>query len=91
MDLVERARLAGEVLDNPVYVEAYTLLETEITNAWRRSKDKDEREELHRLLRMLEKSRTVLESAMAVGKVEAHEIRRKATLAERAGRMFQHA
>lgn len=91
MGLIERARLAGEVLDNPVYVEAYTLLETEITNAWRRSKDKDEREELHRLLRMLEKARVVLEAAMREGKVEASEIQRRRTLAERAGRMFRAA
>ena len=59
---VQRGEMARQVLENEVYAEAYTLLESEITRAWRESRDRDEREELHRALRSLAKVRTVLES-----------------------------
>ena len=81
----DRGRLADDVLRNPVYAESYDLIEQEITRKWRDSKDRDEREQLHQLLRMLAKARTVLESTMRSGKVASSELKRKRTLAERAG------
>ena len=79
-----RGQMAAAVLENPVYAESYTLIEREITRLWRDSRDADEREQLHQLLRMLDKARTVLESTMRSGKVAAKEMERKRSLAERA-------
>lgn len=81
----DRGRLADDVLRNPVYAESYDLIEQEITRKWRESKDRDEREQLHQLQRMLAKARTVLESTMRSGKVAASELKRKRTIAERVG------
>lgn len=78
-----RGRLAQDVLDNPVYAESYGMIEQEIMAKWRDSRDSAEREELHRLLRMLGKARSVLEGAMRTGKLAAAELERKKTLAER--------
>lgn len=88
---VERGRLADAVLQNPVYVESYGLIEQEITRKWRESRDAAEREQLHQLLRMLDKARTVLESAMRSGKVAAKELERKRSLAERMTGRWQKA
>lgn len=80
---VDRGRKAEEVLNNPVYADAYTRIEQEITRKWRESRDKEEREQLHQLLRMLDKARTVLESTMRSGKVAAKELERRRSLPER--------
>lgn len=87
----ERGRQAQAVLDNPVYVESYGLIEQEITRKWRDSRDASEREELHRLLKMLDKARTVLESTMRSGRVAEADIQRKRSLAERVGLTRQRA
>lgn len=81
----ERGRQAQAVLDNPIYAESYGLIETEITRKWRESRDKDEREQLHLLLRMLDKARNVLESTMRAGKLAEAELERKQTLMQRIG------
>lgn len=65
----DRGRLAKEVLDNPVYAEAYERIEKELIGKWRESRDKDEREHLHRLLRSLSKVRSIMEGVMNSGKV----------------------
>ena len=75
--------MADEVLKNPVYAESYELIEQEITRKWRDSRDALEREQLHQLLRMLEKARTVLEATMRSGQVAAKELERKRSLPER--------
>ena len=81
----ERGRLADEVLKNRVYAESFSLIEQEMTRLWRESRDKDEREQLHQLLRMLDKSRSILESTMRSGRVAADELRKRRSLAERIG------
>ena len=78
-----RGRLAQDVLDNPVYAESYGMIEQEIMAKWRDSRDALEREELHRLLKMLSKARNVIESAMRTGQLAAAELERKRTLADR--------
>ena len=81
----ERGRLAQAVLDNPVYEGAYTLLASEFTQAWRDSRDPAEREQLHQLLLMLDKVKSVIEGAMRLGKIaEAAETRQR-SLIERIG------
>jgi hypothetical protein len=80
---VERGRLAEDILANPVYQDSFAMIEQEITRKWRESRDKDEREHLHLALRMLDKSRQVLEATMRTGKVALSELQRKRTLGER--------
>lgn len=88
---IDRGRHAEAVLNNPVYTESYTLIEQEITRKWRDSRDKDEREQLHQLLRMLDKSRTLLEATMRSGQVAKKELERKQSLAERTIGRLQRA
>lgn len=82
---VERGRRAEEVLNNDVYAESYALIEQELVRLWRESRDKNEREDLHKLLRMLEKARNVLESTMRSGKVAADQLRQRQSLLQRVG------
>ena len=79
----ERGRLAQEVLDNAVYAESYALIEAELIRAWRGATDARDREQLHQLLGMLNKARTVLESTMRSGRVAASELQRKKTAVDR--------
>lgn len=79
----ERGRLAEDVLNNRVYAESYALIETEFMALWRASRDRDEREDIHRALVMLDKARNVLETAMREGKIAKAEIQRKQSLAQR--------
>lgn len=79
----ERGQLAQMVLDNSVYAESYGLIEAELTRKWRESRDSAEREQIHMLLRMLDKVKNVMESTMRRGEIAASEIVRKRTLAER--------
>ena len=80
----ERGRLAQSVLDNTVYAESYALIEESLTRVWRDSRDAKEREEVHQLLRMLDKTKALIESVMRTGKLAEAEIKRKQSLAERA-------
>jgi hypothetical protein len=81
----QRGQFAQSVLDNPVYADSYALIEREVMNKWRDSRDASEREELHRFLRALTKARAVLEATMRTGKLAAAELERKRSLPERLG------
>jgi hypothetical protein len=77
-----RGRQAQEVIDNPIYAEAFGAIEQEISGAWRAARDSQDREQLHQLLGLLEKVQTALESVMRTGEVATAELKRKATRAE---------
>lgn len=85
MRVAERGRLAEQVLENPVYVEAYESIEKELIRLWRESRDRDAREQSHQLLTMLDKVRTVMQATMRSGQVAAKELERKQSLAQRLG------
>lgn len=87
----QRGDMARQVLENEVYAEAYTLLESEITRAWRESRDQAEREELHRALRSLSKVKTVLESTMKSGQVALDKLRQEKSRLQRIGEAFRPA
>lgn len=86
--IAERGRMADDVLNNPVYAESYALIEREFMALWRASRDKDEREDIHRALLMLDKARNVLETAMREGKVAVSELQHKQTMVQRLARRF---
>jgi hypothetical protein len=81
--LAERGRQAQAVLDNPVYAESYGLIEAEIQRKWRDSRDPEEREQLHLLLRMLDKAKNVLESTLRAGKLAEDALKRQQSQAEK--------
>lgn len=82
---VEQGRLAQQVLDNPVYQDAYKQVEKGIIDAWREARSPQDREQLHQLLMMLSKAKNVLESTMRAGKLAQHEIQQKQSLMQRVG------
>ena len=82
---VERGQQAESVLQNPIYCEAYSLIEQGILKKWQESGDAMEREELHKLQKLLGKVRSLMESTMRSGKVAAKELERKRKLSERLG------
>lgn len=82
---LDRARLAREVLENPIYTEAFELVEKGIIQAWREARDKEDREHLHRMLLCLNKTRGVMQGVMASGKVTEETIRREQSKLQRIG------
>lgn len=82
---VERGQQAESVLQNPIYCEAYSLIEQGILKTWRESGDATQREELHKVLKLLDKVRSLMESTMRSGKVASKELERKRKLSERLG------
>lgn len=80
---VDRGKFADEVLNNPVYVEAYALIEREIFAKWQASRDRDEREQLHRLLISNEKVKSVMESVMRNGKIAGEKLAQRQGLLSR--------
>ena len=88
---VERGRLAQSVLDNHVYADSYALVEQGLTAKWRDSRDPAEREQIHQLLRMLDKARNVLETTMRTGKLAQDAILQKQSLAQRVGARLRAA
>lgn len=82
---VKRGQLADAVLTNEVYTEAYSLIEQGILAKWRESDDREEREQLHKLLKLLGKVQGMMESTMRSGQVASRELERKRSLSERVG------
>lgn len=80
---VDRGRLAEEVLNNPVYQDAYATIEAEVIKTWRTSRNTEDREQLHKLLGLLEKVKSAMETTMRSGKLAQEAIRSRQTLAER--------
>lgn len=77
-----RGRQAREVIDNPIYAEAWSALEAEIIRQWREARNAQDREQLHQLLLMHERAKTALESVMRTGEVAAAELARRLSRAE---------
>ena len=90
-DEAQRGQLAQSILDNPVYADSYKQIEDSLTRVWRESRDAKEREEVHQLLRMLDKTKNIIESVMRTGKLADAEIKRKQSLAERTIGRFRAA
>ena len=84
-DDVKRGQLAEAVLTNEVYTEAYSLIEQGILAKWRESDDREEREHLHKLQKLLDKAKGLMESTMRSGQVASRELERKRSLSERVG------
>lgn len=90
-DDLERGRLAREVLDNPVYQDAWTQIRGEIVERWQEEKDESRREWLWNLMQSSKRLEAVFREAMNTGKLAEADLRRRETLAERAGNTLRRA
>ena len=79
----DRGRLAEDVLANPVYQESYALIEQALIAKWRGADRPEVREELHKILGLLDKVQGLIESTMRSGKVASKELERKRSVADR--------
>ena len=70
---VDRARLAKQITDNPLWLESWDVLTTKLVSAWTKSKDEDreKRERLYALLRATESARAYIEQIIETGKMAA--------------------
>ena len=85
---VQRGKLAQEVLDNPIYIEAHAAIEQETIRLWREARNPEDREQLHQLLLMHDRAKTALESVMRSGQVAEAELSRKLSRAEQVGQAY---
>ena len=88
-DEAQRGEMAADVLANPVYLEAYGLLEQEMITKWREATNVEVRERLHLALKLLAKVRSVLESTMLSGKVSMATLEAEQSRLERIGGVFK--
>jgi hypothetical protein len=77
-----RGKQAQEILENPIYLDAYQSVRTEILRSWEHSRDAADREQLHQLLGLLGKVQTAMMVVMNEGVVANAQLGRKATKAE---------
>lgn len=83
---VQRGKLAQEVLNNEVYIQAHAAIEAETIRLWREARNTDDREQLHQMLLMHAKAKTALEAVMRSGEIASVELGRKVTKAEQMAR-----
>jgi hypothetical protein len=83
-----RGQLAHDALTNPVYVEAHEAIDAEIVRLWRDSKDTNEREQLHHLLKVHAKAKAIMEQVMRSGEIAQAKIAEKKSRLSRIGQTF---
>jgi len=65
-----RGKLAKDVLENPVYIEAFELIRKELYVRWLSCDNAQEREAIYSLSKSADKLETTLKRTMANGAVE---------------------
>jgi len=88
---IEHGRLAREVLDNPVYQDAWQQIRTEIVEKWQEERDEKQREWLWSMAQACRRLETVFREAMNTGKLAEADLRRRESLAEKAGSTLRRA
>lgn len=88
---LERGGRAKEILDNPIFNEAFELLEKEITEQWQQSpaRDSEGREKLFLMIGLTRKLKEIIVSTLETGKLADLELTRQRTLMERAKEIFE--
>ena len=76
---------AREILENPLFEQVFTDIESEIISQWKSSPARDEagREKLWIYLSMLQKVRQTIQTALETGKLEMMELEHKKTMLDR--------
>jgi hypothetical protein len=85
--LGDRAR---EVIENEVFVDAFTQIQNEVIEQWTNSpaRDAEGRERLWTYLQMLKRLRAQLQQTMESGQLARIDLEHKRTLVDRARGMF---
>lgn len=83
---IYRANRAKEVIENEIYIEAFDMIHKEIADQWTNSpaRDREGRESLWLMQKLLTRLQTALQSTMDAGKLAVAELTHKQTLLERA-------
>lgn len=83
---IHRASRAQEIIQNEIYIEAFSMIEQELTDQWKQSpvRDAEGREKLWLMLRLLGKVKLALEYTMDSGKLAKAELNHRQTVVERA-------
>lgn len=73
---VERGNLARKIIDNPLWMEAWTALEAKLMGAWKSSQtgQTERREMIYMQLRAAEEIRGVIETALQTGQIAEMQI-----------------
>lgn len=79
----QRGQSAKAVLENPAYLDAYQTIEDGLVSKWKQATTPDEREDCHRMLRVLAKFHAVLDSTMRSGKLAEDVIRKRQSFADK--------
>lgn len=79
----QRGLSAKAVLENPAYTDAYQIIEDGLVSKWKQATTPEEREDCHRMLRVLAKFHAVLDSTMRSGKLAEDVIRKRQSFAEK--------
>lgn len=83
-----RGKRAQEILEDPVYSEAYEGIRAEIITQWEAARSSADREQLHTMLGLLGKVNTAMSAVMRSGQIASAALTRKAGLLERMKRPF---
>ena len=81
---------AREILESPVFNEAFDAVEKEILDKWKNSpaRDQEGREKLWLMLSMLQKAKQALVQTMESGKLASLDVAHQQTLKDRARAWF---
>lgn len=76
-------RSAAAVLENPAYSNAYKVIEDGLVARWKEAATPEEREDCHRMLRVLAKFHAVLDATVRSGQLAEDVMKRKRTFADK--------
>ena len=82
---LERGRLAADVLDNAVYVDAMAQLKDEVLTKWQNEKDGAVRDWLWTMMQACKRLEKVLAETMQTGELRSKQIEMQRSRAEKLG------
>lgn len=82
---LERGRLAAEVLENPVFREAFDQMRAEIVSKWRAEKDGEVRDWLWTLDNATQRLEQILKDTMNTGLIAQKQLELQRSRAEKVG------
>lgn len=69
-DKIERAVQASHLVDEGLFAESMAKLEAEYLDLWRNARSVRRREDLHRLIVLMDRLKSDLKSVITTGKIE---------------------
>lgn len=82
---LERGRLAADVLENAVYIDAMTKIQTEIVTRWQSEKDEAQREWLWSMMQASKRLESLLKETMGTGQLRQKSLELERSRAEKIG------